>query len=118
METKSEPLVRTGDRNIISEQGTGQVNNHSATKGPASLGSHFQFKDKEPLPPVMEVTKKLKLPPAADKGLWKGIDEDLVMITSSLVASDNKERLELTERNIYSYLEARFGEDPKKFPQK
>lgn len=66
----------------------------------------------------MEVTKKLKLPPAADKGIWKGIDEDLVMITSSLVASDNKERLELTERNIYSYLEARFGEDPKKFPQK
>ncbi|MCP4494110.1 MAG: hypothetical protein GY820_43425 [Gammaproteobacteria bacterium] len=76
VETESEPLGRTGDRNIISEQGTGQVDNHSATKGPASLGPHFQFKDKEPLPPAMEVTKNLKLPTAADKGIWKGIDED------------------------------------------
>ena len=118
VETDTEPLGRTGDRNIISEQGTGQVNNHSATKGPASSEDHFQFKDKEPLQPKIDVTKKLKLPPASDKGKWKGIDEDLVMLTFSMDEPDDEKRLEMTEKLIYSYLEADYGEEPNKKPRK
>ncbi|MCP4494109.1 MAG: hypothetical protein GY820_43420 [Gammaproteobacteria bacterium] len=37
------------------------------------------------------------------------------MLTFGVIASDDEKRLELTEKKIYSYLEARFGEDPKKF---
>ena len=117
METESEPLGRTGDRNIISEQGTGQVQYHSAAKEPVCSEDHFQSKDKEPLQPKIEITKNLKLPPASDKGVWKGIDEDLVLLINDLHAPDNEARLELTEKQIYSYLEARYGEVPNNFSQ-
>ena len=67
---ETEPLARGEPaHNRMSEQETSLVNNHSATKGPASSGLHFQYKDNEPLDVKLDVTKKLKLPTAAEKGM-------------------------------------------------
>ncbi|MCP3680982.1 MAG: hypothetical protein GY782_12315, partial [Gammaproteobacteria bacterium] len=116
---ETEPLARGETvRNIMSEQGTSQVNNHSATKGPASSGLHFQYKDKEPLDVKLDVTKKLKLPTAAEKGMWMGIDEDLdIILTNGIEERDDEKRLELTEKMVYNYLEARFGEEERRSPK-
>ena len=108
----TEPLVREETvRHSMSEQGTSQVHNHSATKGPASSVLHFHVKDKEPLASVMEITKKLMLPTAADRGVWRGIDEDLEVLCNNLTAGDDEKRLEETEKMIYSYLADRFGQE-------
>ena len=118
---ETEPLAQArGEtaRNIMSEQGPSPVNNHSATKGPASSGLHFQYKDKEPLDVKLDVTKKLKLPTAADKGMWRGIDEDLdIILTNGIEEHDDEKRLELTEKTVYNYLEARFGEEELRSPK-
>ena len=87
----TEPQARGDDiRNIMSEQGTSQVNNHSASRGPASSDIQFHYKDKEPPAVEIEVTltKKLKLPSAGEKGIWKGVEEDLLVILDSVCAED------------------------------
>ena len=61
----------------------------------------FQFKDNEPPNIEVKEVKKLKLPPASNKGMWKGIDEDLVMICWDIVGGSNDERLQKTEENVY-----------------
>ena len=118
-ELEPEPLVRKDDiRNTMSEQEPSQEYNHSAIKEPACSNLHFQFKDHEPPNIEIEVTKKLKLPQAAERGMWKGIDEDLVMLYYEVVEKDDEKKLQKIEGKIYSYLEYRFGEEKKLFGQK
>ena len=112
-------MVRKDDiRNTMSEQEPSQEYNHSAIKEPACSNLHFQFKDHEPPNIEIEVTKKLKLPQAAERGMWKGIDEDLVMLYYEVVEKDDEKKLQKIEGKIYSYLEYRFGEEKKLFGQK
>jgi len=111
VETESNPQERTGDRNNISEQGASQVNNHSATMGPASSINTFQHKTTEPLVPSIRSTRKLILPPASEKGRWKGVEEDLVILTCGIVETDDEERLRKTEELVYNYLDTAFGAD-------
>ena len=116
-ELTTEPQARGDDiRNTMSEQGTSQVNNHSATMGPARSDIQFHYKDKEPPAMEIEVTKKLKLPTAAERGLWKGVDEDLIVLINSVSAEDEVARLEKVEKLIYSYLASRFSEEELKRP--
>ena len=63
-------------------------------------------------------TKKLKLPPASKKELWKGIDEDLVMICGDIVGGSPEEKLHKTEEKIHTYLESRFGEEVKLYKKR
>ena len=116
-ELTTEPQARGDDiRNTMSEQGTSQVNNHSATMGPARSDIQFHYKDKEPPAMEIEVTKKLKLPTAAERGVWKGVDEDLIVLINSVSAEDEVARLEKVEKLIYSYLASRFSEEELKRP--
>ena len=105
-------------RNTMSEQGSDQVDNHSVTKKPARSSLCFQFKDNEPPNIEVKEVKKLKLPPASNKGMWKGIDEDLVMICWDIVGGSNDERLQKTEEKVYAYLESRFGEEVKVYDKR
>ncbi|KAL5264224.1 hypothetical protein ACHWQZ_G005344 [Mnemiopsis leidyi] len=114
-ELVTKPQARGDDiRNTRSEQGTSQVNNHSASRGPASSDIQFHYKDKEPPAIEIEVTKKLKLPTAGEKGLWKGVEEDLLVIVDGVSAEDEGKRLDSAEKLIYSYLASRFSEDEKR----
>ena len=100
--------------NKMSEQEPSLVNNHSATKEPVRSGVCFRFKDKEPPAMIVEGKKKLKLPPAKERAVWRNIDEDLVMACLDVEAEDDAKRLDHVEARIYSYLEARYGEEEKK----
>ena len=56
------------------------TDNHSAINEPACSDLRFQFIDHEPPNIEIEVTIKLKLPQAAERGMWKGMDEDLLIV--------------------------------------
>ena len=56
------------------------MDNHSAINEPACSDLRFQFIDHEPPNIEIEVTRKLKLPQAAERGMWKGMDEDLLIV--------------------------------------
>ncbi len=76
-----EPQVMDVDiRNNMSEQVPDPVDNHSVTKKPARPESRFQFKDNEPPNIEVKEVKKLKLPPASNNVMWKGIDECYIFI--------------------------------------
>ena len=118
-EPDPEPQEQDVDfRNMMSEQVSDPVDNHSVTKKPVRSELCFQFKDNEPPNIEVETLKKLKLPPASNKGLWKGIDEDLVMICWDIVEGSYDERLRKTEEKVHAYLESRFGEEVKKYPKR
>ena len=79
----------------------------------------FQYKDYEPANIKLETTKKLKLPRASERAVWKGIDEDLVTLCFRIdEEKDDSKRLGLVESKIYSYLEARYGLDQEVFVKK
>lgn len=115
-ELETEPLVRQDViRNNMSEQEPSLVYNHSAAQEPVRSELCFQFKDDEPQNITIHITKKLNLPKASEKAVWKGIDEDLTLLCFGIEEEDDGKRLDITENRIYSYLEARFGMDQKVF---
>ena len=119
VEPNPEPQEQEVDiRNNISEQESDQVNYHSVTKKPVCSKLRFQFKDNEPPNIKVKNMKKLKLPPASKKELWKGIDEDLVMICCDIVGGSSEEKLHKTEEKIHAYLESRFGEEVKLYKKR
>ena len=54
------------------------------------------------------------MPTAREKGLWKGVEDDLAVIVYGVSAEDEGKWLDRPEKLIYSYLASQFSEEEKR----